>query len=61
MYAKVGHDITRIDLPANGLTGVKRPVSQPCYYNLSGRKTNDSKRGLLIVRNADGTTRKILR
>jgi hypothetical protein len=49
------------DLTANAITEAKRPVSQPCFYTLSGRKTNGSQRGLLIVRDADGTTRKIIR
>lgn len=108
MYAKVGNDTTRIDMPysdskwheiiiedlqvsggqvevgfyadgkanawchideaslvrkgdqlASAITEASRPVSQPDYYTLSGRKTNNSQRGLLIVRNTDGTTRKI--
>jgi hypothetical protein len=108
MYAKVGNDTTRIDMPysdskwheitiedlqvsggqvevgfyadgkanawchidevslvrkgdqlASAITEARRPVSQPDYYTLSGRKTNNSQRGLLIVRNTDGTTRKI--
>jgi hypothetical protein len=49
------------DLPTNGLTEVKWFCSQPNYYTLSGKKTNVSKRGLLIVRDGDGTARKILR
>ena len=49
------------DQLTNAITEARWPVSQPCYYTLSGRKTNGSERGLLIVRDADGTTRKILR
>jgi hypothetical protein len=47
------------DQLASAITEARRPFSQPDYYTLSGRKTNNSQRGLLIVRNTDGTTRKI--
>jgi len=39
----------------------KANSQKPIFFTLDGRRADSSTRGLLIVRNADGTTHKVIR
>ena len=54
-------NIMEYDYNSIRLRSQEVPASSDAYYDLQGRRQTDTRRGISIIRQADGSTRKVLR